>query len=389
MASHNVKPADTAESSESCPLRHPPPPAYMKADQDRPTLEIRKYKARELLNCTVGSFFEVPEEEQPLMQHEAKKKFLKRFDSYMKLTESELHAKNLKRILKGFMTQMDEYFFFGSLTKGAHPIVELQVCESKDYPGLLGQCDYEEDTGGAPRCLVTVVRQKQEGKLRSLPALIISTLHEMVHAYVHTFVCNLPRCERNRLNTKGVEDSQHGPTFRALAYATMVCVSQWRLALREYLRTRMFKKFVERVPYAQEQLQLGDEKAFGKLDQCLPLVKAPSHHQLIRIRMDKVLIDSARLRAHVKKYAAKPKDRALGLSRPADRKKETESVEQHDNKPKDNSSSTSESDKPGDKDHSAQSPGSLKKEKKKEEDDNNNKAKQTGKEGNNNEAKLA
>ncbi|KAI1631851.1 hypothetical protein F4809DRAFT_653723 [Biscogniauxia mediterranea] len=351
MTSHDVKPADTADSSESCPIRHPPPPAYIKADQDRPTLEVRKYKARDLLNCTVGSFYEVPEEERPLIQHEAKKKFLKMFDSYMKVTERELHAKGLYRILKSFMAQIDDYFFFGSLTRGALPIVELRVCESKDYPGLLGRCDYEEYAGGAPRCLVRVMRQHvTEGNLRSLPDLVITSLHEMVHAYVHAFVCNRPRCERNCLNTRGVENSHHGPTFRALAYAAMACISRWRPSLGRYFQPPVFTRFVEYNSYEREKIQLEDDKAFGKLDQFLPLVKAPSHLQLIQIRQDKVLIDSERLRVHVKKYAAKPKIRALGLGRSADSKKETKSAEQHDDKPKpqDNNST-------GD----AQSPGSI------------------------------
>ncbi|KAI5927279.1 hypothetical protein F4810DRAFT_650107 [Camillea tinctor] len=338
MASHNIKPTETMKTFESCPIRHPAPPAYVKADQDRPQLEVRKYKARDLLNCTVGSFFDVPEDEQPLFQREAKENFLKRFDRCMEYTTEELHAQDLAQILKGFVEHMDDYFFLGSMARGAQPIVEAQMGEHKDYPGSLGQCEYSKYPDGALRCILRIVRQTSGGSLHALPDLVETSLHEMTHAYIDTFVCDLPQCERNVLNTSGIKKSQHGPTFRALSYAVMSCISQWRPALKDVFLHPSFTGFVYRPAYELEQTRIRDDKEFGMLKEFLPLVKAPSHLQLIQIREDKVIIDSKRLRVHVKKYAARPRRQGLGSGSPTGDKKESKPAEQQDSKSKKGSS---------------------------------------------------
>ncbi|KAI1502990.1 hypothetical protein F5X99DRAFT_426577 [Biscogniauxia marginata] len=317
MAPHSDSFSDESTYPEPCPSRHPSPPAYIRRNQDRPNLETRKYKARDLLNCTVGSFFDVPGRELSKIQRKAKEEFLKSFDSYMKLTEAELHAKGLHQVLKGLMQQVDDYFFFGSLTRGPPAIIKLIICDSKAIPGILGRCDYVTRPGGRPRCFVRIAQDRGE-EPRQLPDLVESVLHEMIHAYIHAFVCNLSRCERNHLNTTGVFGSRHGPTFRALVYAVMVCMARWRPSLREHFHKSTCGRFVEPDSFSEESNELKAAKNNGELAELLPLVKAPSHLHLIQIWEDKVIIDSERLRAHVKKYAAKPKSRIVYSSQDSD-----------------------------------------------------------------------
>ncbi|CAJ2500505.1 Uu.00g033580.m01.CDS01 [Anthostomella pinea] len=286
---------DNEDNGPTCPKSHSKPPAYTgDLEQARPELKPRHYAARDLLNHTVGSFHELSDRKLSHIQLEAKKKFLKAYKSHARLTTSKLHQKNLLRILNDLMAHIDDFFFFGALRKSSTASVRLTISLTGAYPGLVGYCEYLNDENGIPQSHITIAR-RYEGSLRNLPQLVITLLHEMIHAFLWSYARRIDKCLRNIVNTVGADGSLHGPTFGAFDFATMNCISQWDSQLDEYLTKENFGKFVgflDQPALAREVEEPEAAKARGELTGYRPLIKKASRRHLIQITDEKVYIDT-------------------------------------------------------------------------------------------------
>ncbi|KAK5630470.1 hypothetical protein RRF57_006185 [Xylaria bambusicola] len=75
---------------EGVNVRHSRPFAYKKRTNVRPNLQIYAYKPRDLLNCTVASFYEITDDQLTTQQLHAKHRFIDLF---------ERHARRQTKIL--------------------------------------------------------------------------------------------------------------------------------------------------------------------------------------------------------------------------------------------------------------------------------------------------
>ncbi|KAI0126881.1 hypothetical protein BJ170DRAFT_422101 [Xylariales sp. AK1849] len=290
---------------DPCPSKHPQPPGYvLGSSQPRPVLAPRSYVARELLNCTVGSFYKIPHGELTQHQIKAQSAFIQQYKKYIMMSEDELHAGNLHRLLNELMGYLDDFFFFGSMTKGPNLAVTIEIHDvlTVGDARYYGWCEEAVDDDDPPRVVLRLARRITDRNL-SLSELITSMSHEMVHAYLGYFRCGNAKCESYLLNHGGI--SGHGPTFRALEYATAKCLAEWHPRIGAFIRSSTRGTYVDEASLELEEAmcsERGEERR--RLGYRGPR-KNPHPNEIIKVDGLEVAIDAARLRAHVKKYAKK------------------------------------------------------------------------------------
>ncbi|KAI1331397.1 hypothetical protein F5Y16DRAFT_395280 [Xylariaceae sp. FL0255] len=305
------------QSVPTCQLGHKNPPAYKgKSNEPRPHLQPNAYKARDLLNSTVGSFYNLSSSQLVPRQLQARDSFRTLFAALIRLPTSKLHASiKFQPSIKTLMFYLDEYFFFGSLLNSSpQPIAKFQITTMPEYdPQNLGRTFWHSQKPYNTRIWIRKMKPgANSDQPMPLVRLVYVALHEMIHTYLITFACLAPGCKRNELNSLGAPSSRHGPTFRALEFACMVTMARWHPALRDYFSRYTQGLYVDR-PSQTSEGRAADRLALdGVWGNRLPVVERPSKRILIRVlkRGDAstggqlVDIDAERLRVHVLKYAA-------------------------------------------------------------------------------------
>ncbi|KAI0855194.1 hypothetical protein F4860DRAFT_507667 [Xylaria cubensis] len=288
-------------------VKHQKPFAYRMGDNVRPSLQPGAYRARELLNCTVASFYEIKNSKLTPHQRQAKRDFIELFERQTKTPLKDLDDSILG--LYGTLTvlarHLDEFFFFGSLTKSSSPLIhELVLTNLPPHADCLGGCQKIDDKDGLPQFVISLYRDHEEHQ--DLPSLVSTLAHEMTHAFLTAFVCSCPECQRNEINTVGVKSSHHGPMFRGLEYAAMVSMADWSAELDDYFKRCVGDTYIHSASLDCEMQGIEDAKASGDLKKMgmRPYIKKPSPRLLIRISENRVSIDVERLRANVRKTAA-------------------------------------------------------------------------------------
>ncbi|KAI0473857.1 hypothetical protein GGR56DRAFT_696464 [Xylariaceae sp. FL0804] len=287
----------------SCPS-HPYPPAYtLGANEQRLSLVPQNYKARDLFNCTVGSFFEVPDDQLTHRQLTATDELVRSYEYHAGRRLSDLHRDylGLHRILRGFMKQLDELFFFGSLTDSGCEASLSLVLYTQSGVGLAvgegarglaacsmlaGRCLRTYDQG-RPRPWIEIALTRQGRPPPALGELLCTLLHAMVHAFLFAYCCPSGPCRLNRVNAWGLPG--HGPTFRGL-----------HLAALHHLQTRcgggggrrrstsLARAVADELDHIRMCRQRGDFAVSRSH------VAAPAASQLNRVAQDSVEIDSVR-----------------------------------------------------------------------------------------------
>ncbi|KAI0548894.1 hypothetical protein F4679DRAFT_585088 [Xylaria curta] len=297
----------TKEATQTKDVKHHKPYAYRIGDNVRPSLQPGAYRARELLNCTVASFYEIGNSKLTPHQRKAKTDFIKLFERQIKTPLKDLKDSDfdLYGTLVVLMGHLDEFFFFGSLTNGSSPLIQKLVLTNLppdvDY---LGICQNVDDKEGLTQFVISLFRDHEEHQ--TFPALVSTLAHEMTHAFLMAFVCSCPGCQRNEINTVGIKSSQHGPMFRGLDYAVMASMADWSEELDNFFKCRIGDTYIDSVSLDIEMQGIEDAKQSGDLKKMgmRPYIKNPSPRLLIRISENRVSIDVERLRANVRKTAA-------------------------------------------------------------------------------------
>ncbi|KAI1076168.1 hypothetical protein F5B20DRAFT_556986 [Whalleya microplaca] len=266
-----------------CP-GHLQPPAYIFHDQARPQLQAWRYEPQELLYCTVGSFFDVSVDGLSAIQLNAKREFLKVYKDHSRLYLAQLHSMDLRHLLFRLMRQADEFFFFGSLSPR---IVRLDIAGTVESINALGTAS-EEVENGFPLSRITIATTRSSPV--TLEVLIHTLLHEMVHAFLYSFICRQQTCEQSRLDAVGMD---HGPTFRALHFAIMKCMSQWHPGLAAEFYSSTCGTYVDLPSFHQETRNTQAERT------PLALGDSPSCNVLIGVDGTRVVIQSIKLREYV------------------------------------------------------------------------------------------
>ncbi|KAI8955710.1 hypothetical protein F4801DRAFT_600916 [Xylaria longipes] len=296
----------TKKAAETYDVKHPKPFAYRIGDNARPSLQPRAYRARELLNCTVASFYEISNSKLTPHQRQAKKDFIELFESQAKIPLQDLSntCLDLYATLMILMRYLDKFFFFGSLTHGSPPPIQKLVLTGFP-PGTdhLASCQVVNQKG-FPEFVISLNKDAEEHQ--DLPQLVATLIHEMTHAFLMAFVCGCPRCRRNEINTVGMEKSGHGPTFRGLHYAVMVCMADWSAELDGIFRGCSNGTYIDTPSLNLEIECIEGAKESGILKEMgmLPYIKNPSHRLLIWTSEKSIFVDVERLRANVRRTGA-------------------------------------------------------------------------------------
>ncbi|TRX95103.1 hypothetical protein FHL15_004188 [Xylaria flabelliformis] len=296
-------------------VKHQKPFAYRMEDNVRPSLQPGAYRARELLNCTVASFYEIRNNQLTPHQRQAKRDFIELFERQTKTPLKDLDDSilGLYGTLAVLMGHLDEFFFFGSLTKSSSPLIHrLVLTNLPPHADCLGGCHEVDDKEGSPQFVISLYRDHQEHQ--DLPSLASTLAHEMTHAFLAAFVCSCSECQRNEINTTGVKSSHHGPIFRGLEYAIMASMADWSAGLDNYFKRCVSGTYIHSASPDCKMQGVEDAKESGDLKKMgmRPYIKKPSPRLLIRISENRISIDVKRLRANVRRTAALVKPDSTG-----------------------------------------------------------------------------
>ncbi|KAI0444419.1 hypothetical protein F4803DRAFT_549225 [Xylaria telfairii] len=289
-------------------MKHPRPFAYRPDDDVRPSLQPRAYKARELLNCTVASFYKLTGDELTAHQIQAKKDFIELFGRQAKRPFKELDESDsdLYDTLITLMGYLDEFFFFGSLTHGEPPVIRrLELTNFPPGMDVLGRCEPIEDENGQLEFVISLAKY-YHNQQTNLPQFVATLVHEMTHVFLGAFTCVCDKCHRNDINAVGMEFSSHGPMFRGLDYAAMVSMATWSADLDDVFKARSKSTYISTSSLILEKAKIEGATQNGRLTRMtmLPYIKNPSNRLLIRISEDSIFIDVKRLRENVRRTAA-------------------------------------------------------------------------------------
>ncbi|KAI1288728.1 hypothetical protein F5Y03DRAFT_404520 [Xylaria venustula] len=290
--------------------RHQRPFAYKQRTDGPVFLRPHSYKAQELLNATVASFYKVSDVDLTHHQGNAKRKFIDLFEAYARRPNTEFRDLEIHALLQVLMGYLDDFFFFGSVTAIVEKLDLRYFASFENHK--FGYCRHVR-TEASSRFEIHLNRRPsgigRRNRLATVSELVSTLAHEMIHAFLGAFVCDCPDCMRNDFNAVGFSTSGHGPTFRGLGYAVMVSLASWSDELCHVLRGRTDGKFIDKYSLKAEKesirlLELFSVASGPDGTPFLPYVKRPDRNLPIFTGEKKVVINVEQLRAIVKKKAA-------------------------------------------------------------------------------------
>lgn len=292
-----------------CPKASSRPPGYVRGGpQNRPSVAYQGYRARPLLNCTVGSFYLVESNELAQAQVDAKEGFLKLYERCDKMTTQQFQQQDMLQMLTKFAHYFDDFFFFGSLFQGKETRVTLRFVPSILDGGV--NLGHTEDANGDGSKMNVVIAGKRVvrdgGGIADLELwdLVYVLYHELCHAYLALYVCRCLRCAWYRLNTRGW--SGHGPTFRVLDFCGLQTFLSWGIQRDTHISPSI-ENGVDDLSYRLECYMASTVKGVDPFPHSLlaNLRVNPSRSEIIKVSGTAITIDQKRLRLHVKKHAKK------------------------------------------------------------------------------------
>ncbi|KAI1765293.1 hypothetical protein GGR53DRAFT_465483 [Hypoxylon sp. FL1150] len=208
----------------------------------RLNLQKNAYKARELLNATVAAFYRRDRKDLSSRQTSARRAFLARFAERKGFYGSKPLNNNMITLawddVMYLAKQLDRYFFFHLVTDniqirtgfdvvGKDPLKLQKRIEGSTHPCSEGNRSWTQ--------INLNIGSKRSGKMYPLEDIVGQLMHEMTHAYLQIYVCNCWKCERDSLNTVGVEEDGHGPVFLMLHRLVLTEMREWHDELQYLL----------------------------------------------------------------------------------------------------------------------------------------------------------
>ncbi|GKT64785.1 hypothetical protein ColTof4_07183 [Colletotrichum tofieldiae] len=231
---------------------------------------------------------------------------LKDFEEDNGSNEVKIEAAFFEGSLRSMMRYLDEYFFFGTMTRLQTGQKRLLLTLQTGFSLLKADVSFDRygDTttyGLASREPYSRIRlwskmssgnpwdQKSSREVRRLPFTqnVATLVHEMVHAYLRMFICVGEQCKRNILNTLGL--TGHGSTFVKLYALILGEVWKWHPELEVLTRdecipgtaivkTNILVEAMERLKWKAE----GQGRDFLPLRADSPLILVRQTEELIK-----------------------------------------------------------------------------------------------------------
>ncbi|KAH9999566.1 hypothetical protein F4779DRAFT_622694 [Xylariaceae sp. FL0662B] len=232
--------------------RHPSVPRYAPFGEYC-TFELRQnaYKARDLLNLSVKSFYSRQREDLNSRQIEARDSFIEAYKQRKDLWGGKQAEKDgsvsdirrRKRDVGLFMTLIDDYYFFGLLREHHRVAPSVRAPRTDSLTGKPQICSTATPTSSGKKQKTATSTSNSNNKktktrlrlsisadgrrLDPLDAVLGRLVHEAVHAWFRVFACHCDRCERDALNTTGAPGDRHGPLFLMLHGLVVDDVRRW------------------------------------------------------------------------------------------------------------------------------------------------------------------
>ncbi|KAI1815538.1 hypothetical protein GGS20DRAFT_327083 [Poronia punctata] len=223
---------------------HERAPAYkVGGKEQKPHLRAKAYQLVNLAYCTIGSFYKIPISHLTLEQVHARRHFMYLFEQYATRDINTIPGDELVSALWRMGKYIDEFFFFGSLTR------RLQITLMDSLPsgfergrsysggGEWGSCTWEVELARrkrAHRGPCTCIRTW------SLVELVSTLAHEMIHGFFHMFACRCVACRMDDVEGHGLTIGFHGRVFLVFSAAVVEQMAIWLDAFRDELHSDDF-----------------------------------------------------------------------------------------------------------------------------------------------------
>lgn len=267
------------------------------------------YTAKRLLERTVVSFYKLLGEALMLDQqrHLAELNYLLNLLTDLTRINKNPFNPRLDRYFFSIMKCLDHLFFFGTLTEKESSIVSLQLIRQdavEDNRGRHGGwCIEMNPVNGIPRHRIEIPIGAR--KVRRIHSLLETLVHEMIHAYLASFVCRETQCVRDSRNTIGIRSSRHGPTFRALQYAALDSLQAWSSSYRRYIQLKGSHILPRNYEVEQERDAFASEIYWIVANKLFPLSR-PNRRDCIWVSESTVDINIERLREKFRRESRRP-----------------------------------------------------------------------------------
>ncbi|TRX95102.1 hypothetical protein FHL15_004187 [Xylaria flabelliformis] len=220
------------------PRQHPEWPGYTGTGTKLDfRLQTQVYESRCLVENTIACFYPTTDHlNLTPTQLEARSKIISLFE---KLKDSKEPIGRGE--LSEFMRLFDDFFFFGAMTNKCPRRVFLCVWLKEDlfakhYVNAFFEpimpWGFTRDRyvrGYGPTSEIHIAGSTFYIDPAPLWFLVQTLIHEMVHAYVHVFLCQCPTCRRDSNNTCG--PTGHGQTFLMLIDCIDQTLRSWGVGL--------------------------------------------------------------------------------------------------------------------------------------------------------------
>ncbi|KAI0433825.1 hypothetical protein F5Y09DRAFT_350441 [Xylaria sp. FL1042] len=223
-------------------------------------LKAQAYKSQCLIENTIFCFYPEPDDRNLTpKQLEARAKIS---SLYKDITDSKKPLDT--RGITKFMRLFDQFFFFGAMAnKGLFPRINCTMWEwtternkrrldkikATVHMGQALNAETQDDPpmpwgfnrdkyfrGFGPFCEIHIAGAsffENDPETINLRFFLETLVHEMVHAYIHIFMCHCNECFMDLPNTEGV--TNHGPAFLKLLACIDQTLKSWDVDLRGLL----------------------------------------------------------------------------------------------------------------------------------------------------------
>lgn len=258
----------------------------------RYALVPKSYAAKDLLEETLCSFYGLDVAQLTSRQRRGFRRFRKHLAYFVEDGIKDPSEPALQDHFELLAKDFDRIFFFGSLCTIHRPIITIQLARQDvlyNPNGVYGAwCKPMTPVSGIPQYQITLAIGATV--LHATEDLVLTLVHEMIHAYLLSFVCDQAQCAKDVLNTVGFWSSSHGPTFRALQFAIYSTLRDWGDYFGNYLVNVIPWRLLQKYEVGEEERALRREENQDRRYH-LHALRAPDPNDSIRVCGGAVEID--------------------------------------------------------------------------------------------------
>jgi hypothetical protein len=201
-------------------VRHPRAFAYkFGGDEAPPRLRSEAYIPRDLMNCTIASFYRLDDTQLTKRQIGARRFFLRVFQLHAARPFEEIPYEELRAIMSMLLVCLDEFFFLGSLTRDDGSGAQIESLSITKHLGRLRGKTFKVSKNKKWHIRISSSRRHQTSS--SLEFIVSTLIHEMVHIFQLSYCCRCSHCQAEDLEGIGIRLGFHGRVFLMLSFAIL------------------------------------------------------------------------------------------------------------------------------------------------------------------------